>query len=172
MEQNITRKQFLLIRCAFSFNFTGTNGFDQYTAKVYIYSQREIYRQNKNDPIDYTLTFKYLDERCTFDYSRSMQFVKNDVIFNSYLSLLDYYSYLIVGFDEDSYFPKGGSKYFQKAMDICNKPIVGDAKNGWAETGGGAQGLTTADSSGITKFQLWRLSEMVISNTSGQDWIH
>jgi hypothetical protein len=127
------------IKCTYSFNFTGTNGFDQYTAQVYIYSQREIYRQNKSDPIEYTLTFKYFDERLTFDYSRSMQFVKNDVIFNSFLSFLDYYAYLIVGFDEDSYYPNGGNRYFQKALDICNKPISGDAKNGWAETGGGSK---------------------------------
>ena len=127
------------IKCTFSFNFTGSNGFDQYTAKVILFSQREIYRQNKQDPIEYTVTFKYVDERCTFDYSRSMQFVKNDVIFNSFLSLLDYYAYLIVGFDEDSYYPSGGNKYFQKALDICNKPISGDTKNGWAETGGGSK---------------------------------
>ena len=127
------------IKCTFSFNFTGTNGFDQYTAQVYIISQREIYRQNKSDQIEYTLTYKYFDERLTFDYSRSMQFVKNDVIFNSFLSFLDYYAYLIVGFDEDSYFPNGGSRYFQKALDICNKPISGDSKNGWAETGGGSK---------------------------------
>ncbi|MCB0724883.1 MAG: DUF4835 family protein [Ignavibacteriae bacterium] len=127
------------IKCTFSFNFTGTNGFDQYTAKVILFSQREIYRQNKQDPIEYTVTFRYIDERCTFDYSRSMQFVKNDVIFNSFLSLLDYYAYMIVGFDEDSYYPSGGSRYFQKALDICNKPISGDIKNGWAETGGGSK---------------------------------
>lgn len=127
------------IKCNFEFNFTGNNGFDQYTAQIYVYSQREIYRQDKTDPIVYTTTFRIFDERCTFDYSRSMQFIKNDVIFNSFLSLLNYYAYIIVGFDEDSYFPKGGTRYFQKALDICNKPIGGDVKNGWAETGGGSK---------------------------------
>src|SRR5690606_13859941 len=33
------------IKCTFQFNFTGNNGFDQYTAQIYVYSQREIYRQ-------------------------------------------------------------------------------------------------------------------------------
>ncbi len=127
------------IKCTFQFNFTGNNGFDQYTAQIYVYSQREIYRQNKSEPIKYTTTFRIIDERCTFDYSRSMQFIKNDVIFNSFLSLLDYYAYLMVGYDEDSYFPKGGTRYFQKALDICNKPISGDVKNGWSETGGGSK---------------------------------
>ena len=127
------------VPCYFTFNFLSTNGFDQYTAQILVVAQREIYRQNKNDPIAYTTTFKFLDERCTFNYSRSMQFVKNDVIFNSLLSLLDYYAYLVVGFDEDSYFPKGGTRYFQKAQDLCNKPISGDEAKGWTETGGGSK---------------------------------
>ena len=83
----------------------------------------------------YTTTFRFLDERCAFTYNRSMPFMKNDVRFDPLLSLLDFYAYVILGFDEDSYFPKGGNRYFQKALDVCNKPM--SDRNGWTEGGGG-----------------------------------
>lgn len=127
------------VRCTFNFNFTGASGIDEYTAQLFVASKREIYRLDKTKPVEYTTTLRILDERCTFDYSKSMQFLKNDVIFQSYLSLLNYYAYMIIGFDEDSYFPIGGNKYFQKALDICNKPMSGNVKNGWIETGGGSK---------------------------------
>lgn len=125
------------IKCTFEFNFMSTNGFDQYNTQLFVVAQREVYRQNKSDPIKYTTTLRILDERVNFTYSRSMQFVKNDVMFDPLLSLLNYYAYMITGFDEDSYYPKGGTKYFQKAMDICNK-LMSD-KTGWTETGGGSK---------------------------------
>jgi len=47
----------------------------------------------------------------------------------------------MLGFDQDSFFPKDDPKnksiYFQKALDICNKPM--SDRNGWTETGGGSK---------------------------------
>ena len=123
--------------CTFQFTFTNTNGFDGYNAQLFVASQREIYQRDKSQDKKYTTTFRFLDDRVAFAYNRSMQFQKNDVIFDSFLSLLNYYAYMIVGFDEDSYFPVGGTAYFQKALDICNKPIAD--RNGWTESGGGSK---------------------------------
>ena len=128
---------FFTYPCTFEFNFQSSNGFDGYETQLFVVAQREIYRKNKSDPIKYTTTLRILDERVNFTYLRSMQFLKNDVLFDPLLSLLNYYAYMIIGFDEDSYYPKGGTKYFQKAMDICNK-LMND-KRGWTETGGGSK---------------------------------
>ncbi|MBE2255447.1 MAG: DUF4835 family protein [Ignavibacteria bacterium] len=125
------------INCTFQFNFRTTNGFDLYETQLVVVAQREVYRRDKTEPVRYTTMFRILDERCNFSYQSSMQFIKNDVIFDPLLSLLNYYAYLIVGYDEDSYYPKGGTKYFQKALDICNKLITD--KRGWTETGGGSK---------------------------------
>ncbi|MBK6876300.1 MAG: hypothetical protein IPG99_07575 [Ignavibacteria bacterium] len=38
--------------------------------------------------------------------------------FGSFLSLLDYYAYLLVGYDEGSYYPKGGP------TNIVRKPWI------------------------------------------------
>lgn len=125
------------IKMTFQFNFLATNGFDYYDAQLYILSQRIIDTKDKNTNPKYTTAFKHLDERCSFNYLRSMPFIKNELRFDSFLSLLDYYAYMVLGYDEDSFFPKGGNKYFQKALDICNKPM--SDKKGWTETGGGSK---------------------------------
>lgn len=126
------------IRAQLQFSFTSSDAVSStYQAKVFIASQREIYNPFKVKDPKYTVTFRYLDERCEFYYNDNMVFLKNDFRFDPFLSLLDYYAYMIVGFDEDSYFVKGGNKYFQKALDICNK-VPGNL-NGWNETGGGSK---------------------------------
>jgi hypothetical protein len=70
-----------------------------------------------------------------------MQLIKNDLRFDPFLSLMDYYAYMMLGYDQDSYFPKDDPKnksiYFTKAQDICNKQM--SDRNGWTETGGGSK---------------------------------
>lgn len=128
--------QIYKIKFTLQFNFRGTNGFDGYDAQLFVISQRIVDDSIKQFQPKYVVAFRYLDEKCSFIYNRSMPFIKNDVRFDSYLSLLDYYAYLILGYDEDSFFPKGGNKYFQKALDICNKPMT-DRKGWTTEVGSG-----------------------------------
>ena len=126
------------INVEMQFNFTGVNITTlSYDAKLFVASKREIYNPFRNGTERYSTAFRFLDERCTFIYNENIPFIKNDLRFDSFLSLLDYYAYMIVGYDEDSYNPKGGNRYFQKALDICNK--VSQDLRGWNETGGGSK---------------------------------
>jgi hypothetical protein len=126
------------VRVQMQFSFTGLDAVNyDYQAKIFIASKREIYNPFANGNVKYATAFRFLDERCDFYYQDNMVFLKNDYRFDSFLSLLDYYAYIIAGYDEDSYFVKGGNKYFQKALDICNK-VTGSLK-GWNETGGGSK---------------------------------
>jgi len=117
------------------FNFRGTNGFDGYTAQMLVGSQWMLEDTIDVIPPTYITMFRFLDENVSFTYNRSMPFIKNDVRFDSFLSLLDYYAYLVLGYNEDSYILKGGNKYYQKALSICNKPMPD--RKGWTEGGGG-----------------------------------
>ena len=124
------------VKIVFQFNFKGTNGLDGYDAQLLVASQRIIDKPDKKQNPKYTTTFKFFDERIAFTYNRSLPFIKNDVRFDSFLSLIDYYAYLVLGFDQDSFFPKDHQKnksiYFQKALDICNKPM--QDRKGWTES--------------------------------------
>ncbi|MBK6879104.1 MAG: DUF4835 family protein [Ignavibacteria bacterium] len=126
------------IKVQMQFSFTGLNlSTYNYEAKLFIASQREVFNPFRNGQQRNSAAFRFLDERCEFYYNDNIPFIKNDFRFDSFLSLLDYYAYLLVGYDEDSYYPKGGNKYYQKALDICNK--VTSNANGWTETGGGSK---------------------------------
>lgn len=117
------------------FNFTGTNGLDVYDAQVLVVSQRIIDRFDKQVNPKYTILFKYLDEKCSFYYNRTMPFIKNEMRFDPFLSLLDYYAFMMLGYDQESFYPKDHPKnrnfYFQKAIDICNKPMTD--RKGWSD---------------------------------------
>ncbi|MBX7043844.1 MAG: DUF4835 family protein [Ignavibacteria bacterium] len=126
------------IKVQMQFSFTGLNlSTSNYEAKLFIASQREVYNPFKTGQQRFSTAFRFLDERCEFYFNDNLPFIKNDYRFDPFLSLLDYYAYVIVGFDEDSYYPKGGTRFFQKALDICNK-VTSNAK-GWTETGGGSK---------------------------------
>lgn len=126
------------IRVQMQFNFTAVNTTTlTYDAKLFIASQREVFNPFKNGNDKFSVAFRFLDERCQFVYNENIPFIKNDQRFDSFLSLLDYYAYMIVGYDEDSYIAFAGNKYFQKAVDICNKVTL--STSGWNETGGGSK---------------------------------
>lgn len=126
------------IRVQMQFSFTSVDIVTlTYQAKLFVASQRPIYNPLKNGPDKYSTAFRFVDERVEFIYNDNIPMIKDDYRFDSFLSLLDYYAYMIAGYDEDSYFVKGGNKYFQKALDICNK-VTTDV-NGWNETGGGSK---------------------------------
>lgn len=140
-ENNKPGEDLYKIKANIQINFRGTNGFDLYDAQILFLSQRIIDKSDKRENPRYTVMFKFLDEKCKFTYNRSMPFIKNDVRFDSFLSLLDYYAYIMLGYDQDSFFPKDHQKnrslYFQKALDICNKPM--QDRTGWTESGGGSK---------------------------------
>lgn len=60
-----------------------------------------------------------MDNLWKFKYEPNQALYFNPTIFDPLTSFLDYYAYIILGFDADSYEPLSGSTYFQKAYDIA-----------------------------------------------------
>lgn len=46
---------------------------------------------------------------------------KNENKFDPLMSFINFYVYLILGFDYDTYSQLSGTNYFQRAMSICNQ---------------------------------------------------
>ncbi len=101
------------IQCNFSIFFVSSQADVQYSAQVVITSQRPIYKSQKN-----SLILRIQDSKWDFEYEKNQTLYFNQSDFNSLTSFLDYYAYLIIGFDMDSYELLGGSPYFQKALEI------------------------------------------------------
>jgi hypothetical protein len=104
---------------------------DQFTATVQVQSSRPIYNSTYSSPVlnfnDKDFSFRYVEfENLTFNPSN----------FDSNLiSVIAFYSYVIIGMDGDTFSKQGGSKYLETAQDIANVAISGGYK-GWSQSDG------------------------------------
>jgi hypothetical protein len=112
------------IKWSMSISFQGSPSQNRYTAQAFIGSQRPIYRSEKN-----TALLRVLDDRWEFSYQRGQQMLHDETSFNSLLSFLDYYSYIILGLDFESYREGDGLPYLEKAMNVVNTASSGG--KGW-----------------------------------------
>lgn len=116
------------IKCNFIFNFTAVTGFDSYEAQVVVIVQRNIYKTQNLSPL-----LRIKDDNWAFNYTRGQAFYHDDLKFNSLTSFLDYYAYMIIGADDDSWELELGTKRFQKAMDVVNLATTSSSTKGWAD---------------------------------------
>ena len=103
------------VKCTINIFFTGAVGENRYSAQAFIGSQRKIYRMNKSSAV-----VRLFDENWDFTYLDRIPIEHNLYSFNELTSFLDFYIYIILGYDYDSYEQLGGTSYFQKAADVAN----------------------------------------------------
>lgn len=115
------------IQCSFSIFFVSAVSETQYSAQVVITSQRPIYNSQKN-----TLMLRIQDAKWDFEYERNQTLYFNQSDFNSLTSFLDFYAYLIIAFDMDSYELLGGSDYFNRALEITVLGGSNRYSKGWS----------------------------------------
>lgn len=116
------------IKCSFQFFFTASTGFDSYEAQAVVIAQRYIYKTQ-----NYSTILKIKDENWSFNYTRGQGMYHDDQRFNALSSFLDYYAYLIIGTDDDSWEPELGNKRFQKAQDVVNLAAANNVTKGWTD---------------------------------------
>ncbi len=131
---NDVRNKPYKIKCNMQVFFTNSVGFDYYEAQVVITSQRAVYHSLSNYGTEKTSPLmKIKDEVWQFNYIKGQGMTHDDLRFNNLTSFLDYYAYLIIGFDDDSWEQKLGTKRFQKAQDIVNLAVANQVTAGWSD---------------------------------------
>ena len=114
------------IECSFNIFFLTHTGDINYTAQVVINSQRPVYRSQNN-----SLMLNIMDKEWGFSYEAGQSMLLNLIEFDPLTSFLNYYAYVIIGFDMDSYNPMGGTDFFNQAYDIAIKGSTSKFKSGW-----------------------------------------
>ena len=113
------------IRCSFQFNI-GTNNGGDYTGQLFINSTRPLYKSTER-----TTMLNLLDGNVEFTYylGQSLQHGNN---FRPLESLLDFYAYLIIAQDYDSYKQEAGTMFYQQAQTIA---VIANSASGtgWQE---------------------------------------
>lgn len=119
------------IECSMDIFFLSAANDVNYKAQVVVTSQREIYNSSNS-----TRMLTVSDNSWSFKYQQDQAFYQNQTAFDPLTSFMDFYAYVIIGFDLDSYVELGGTPYFNKAMNIVNFAITSGASGSWSNTSG------------------------------------
>jgi hypothetical protein len=104
---------------------------DQFSGTIQVQSSRLIYNSTYSSPI-----FNFNDKDFNFTYTQYQSLIFNPAAFESNLvSVVSFYSYIILGMDADSFVPKGGDTYFDLAQNIANVAQQSGNK-GWNQSDG------------------------------------
>ena len=121
------------IDCSFLLNLESTSDINVYSASITVQAARPVYNTSYVSPI-----INYKDENFTFKYVefQQLEFNENrvsgsDAQVSNLTAVLAYYVYMVLAFDYDSYAPRGGDVYFQKAQNIVNNAPDGRSISGW-----------------------------------------
>jgi hypothetical protein len=113
------------IECNYLINLTDQLSADEFTGTIQIQLKRPIYNTTYNSTI-----LNFVDNNFKFRYVEFQPLEFDPSTYRSNLvSVLAYYTYIVLGFDYDSFSPEGGTEYFQMA-----EKIVSNAQNA-PETG-------------------------------------
>ncbi len=102
------------IQCNFNIFFTSANSETNYTAQVVINSSRPIEGSDNR-----SLMLSVMDGKWSFVYEKNQSMYFNPTYFDPLTSFLDFYAFLIIAMDSDSYEPFGGNFAFQEALKIA-----------------------------------------------------
>ena len=104
---------------------------NQFSATIQVESSRPIFNSTYSSPV-----FNYNDKDFTFRYVEFENLIFNPANFDSNLvSVLAFYSYMILGFDADTYTLYGGKPWFDVAQQIVSVAQQSGTK-GWNQADG------------------------------------
>lgn len=121
------------IDCSFYITIESEASPGVYDAKLSIVSNRPIHNASYSSSVlnmqDANFTFKY-------QLSQPIEFNENriqgaDPLASNLTATIAYYIYIILGLDYDSFAPKAGMPYFNKALNIVYNAPEGSGISGW-----------------------------------------
>ena len=123
-------KQNEKINCSMYITFSSNNS-DQFVATIQVQSSRPIHNSSYASPI-----LNFNDKDFSFKYAEFESLNYNPTAFESNLvSVISFYSYVILGMDADSFVAESGNTYFETAQNISNVAQQSGYK-GWTQADG------------------------------------
>jgi len=113
------------IDCKFSIFFTSGSG-TSYSAQVVIISQRSIEGSDSK-----SLMMNVLDPNWNFTYEEGQAIAFKQTDFDPFLSFLDFYAYVIIALDNNSYDMEGGTDMFSNALELVVRGSSNRNSKGW-----------------------------------------
>lgn len=121
------------IDCNFLLNLQPGDDANVYKGSLTIQSARPVFNSSYSSPV-----VNFQDNDIVFKYAEFQQLDFNDnnvsgtePLVSNLTAIFAYYINIILGMDYDSFSPRGGDPYFQKAQNIVNNAPEGKSISGW-----------------------------------------
>lgn len=135
------------VKCTVNVFFQSVIGDNRYSAQVFIGSQREIYKSAQS-----TVVVRLFDQLWEFNYLKTNPLNHNPHTYDDLTSFLDFYMYLVMGYDYDTYEKLSGTPLFQKASDVASQGRSTGEK-GWQPATSGYSRIQLIDELMSTTYQ-------------------
>lgn len=118
------------IDCSMQIIFQEALSLTEFRARMVVATLRPIYGTTQATPV-----VRLNDSNWRFSYARGTPLLFNLEEYDPLTSVLDYYAYMILGYDYDTFSAMGGTPYFEQAREIAERArSTGGA--GWSEISG------------------------------------
>lgn len=123
-------KQNERINCSMYITLSSNNS-DQFTGTIQVQSSRLVFNSTYSSPV-----LNYNDKDFNFRYTEYEPLLFNPSTYDSNLvSVISFYSYLILAMDADTFQMTGGNPYLETAQNIASVAQQGGSK-GWSQSDG------------------------------------
>lgn len=118
------------IDCSFQVVFTEAVTLTRFRARLVLTTRRPIY-----GTVQQTTVLQISDENWQFDYSRGTPLIFEPDRYDAITSVVNFYVYLMLGYDYDTFDELGGTEFFDEARQIAERAQNAGA-SGWSSLGG------------------------------------
>ncbi len=94
-----------------------SDGKNRFSAKMLMASKRLL--DGPEDVLGFSTTISFYEKEWKFVYNNGANLSLDQMRYDEFSTLINYYMYLIIGFDLDTYQSNGGNKAFEKARNLA-----------------------------------------------------
>lgn len=121
--------QYERILCSMQIVVLEAISISEFQARLIVTTRRPIYGTSQS-----SLVMRVNDPEWQFEFSRGSSLNYDLDRYNSLTSVLDFYAYLILGYDYDTFSALGGTPYFERARTVADQ-AEGTGDPGWSSVG-------------------------------------
>jgi len=103
------------IKCTLQFDLTSIDDNANITGSLVVSTRRPIYGTTQQ-----TQVIQLRDNSWVINYPINKTLVHDLRLFDSLTSLLDYYAFIVLGYDYDTFSLEGGTPFFEQALEIVD----------------------------------------------------
>ena len=117
------------ISCSMQIVILESISISEFRSRLIVTSRRPIYGTTQS-----SVVVRVNDPEWRFEFSRGSTLNFDLDRYDPLTSVLDFYAYLILGYDYDTFSPLGGTSYFEKARTVTDQ-AEGSGDPGWSSVG-------------------------------------